>query len=174
MDIKPFLLFSTHGEYLEKYKTLLRSFKRINIELDSELYFSFRPKVYISHNELVLCACMAIEGFLNFYGARRTYGNWYKENLERIGVTEKLSIIAALYFKDYYSPILIRLKKRTRKLFDTRNSIVHIKSKSITSRDFPAMAKEELIDMSKFSSRILYDFKCYFKSQDPNLAERYF
>lgn len=81
-----------------------------------------------------LFICMTIEAFLNHYGSKRLLENYYKRNLERIGITEKLSLLLLIFFDiklESNDPLL----KRTRNLFDRRNQLVHPKTREIeTSR----------------------------------------
>ena len=75
-----------------------------------------------------LFACLAIEGFINHYGVRRLGQNFYKTTIERIGLTEKISILYLLCFEkrlENNGPLL----KSIRKMFDVRNSIVHPKTR---------------------------------------------
>jgi hypothetical protein len=75
-----------------------------------------------------LFLCMTIESFLNHYGTKRLGESYYKRNLERIGITEKLSLLMAVCNQaklEAKDPVLIKL----RALFDRRNSLVHPKTK---------------------------------------------
>lgn len=94
-----------------------------------------------------LFACMAIEGFINHYGTVRLGEEAYKALLERMGITEKLSLIYLLCFEKKVliadSPI-----KQIRKLFDQRNSLVHPKTKELTPDN---MASHIYVHPSKLS-----------------------
>jgi hypothetical protein len=75
-----------------------------------------------------LFLCMAIESFINHYGTKRLGEDYYKRNLERIGITEKLSLVAVVCNQtklEAKDPLLIKL----RALFDRRNSLVHPKTR---------------------------------------------
>jgi len=78
----------------------------------------------------LLFACMTLEGFINHYGVRRLGESFYKRNLERVGITEKVSIlILACCHKSIEQDN--DLIKKTRDLFDARNRLVHPKSREI-------------------------------------------
>jgi len=75
-----------------------------------------------------LFLCMTIESFINHYGTKRLGEEYYKRNLERIGITEKLSLLVAVCHQtklDAKDPLLVKV----RFLFDKRNSLVHPKTK---------------------------------------------
>lgn len=68
--------------------------------------------------------CMAVEGFLNYYGVKRLGEAFYKRNIERLGITEKLSVLMIScqgLELDQDSSLI----KDVRRVFDARNSIVH-------------------------------------------------
>ena len=78
----------------------------------------------------LLFSCIAIEGFLNYYGVRRMDEPFFKKNMERMGITEKLALVIAACCQkrlDEDDEIL----KEIRWLFDERNSLIHPKSKDI-------------------------------------------
>jgi roadblock/LC7 domain-containing protein len=75
-----------------------------------------------------LMACMAVEGLINNYGTRRLGEDFYKKNLERLGITEKLSVLMLICLGvalDKNDPIIAKV----RSLFDSRNRLVHPKTK---------------------------------------------
>jgi len=105
-----------------------------------------REEAYRYATSSILFACMTVEGLVNDYGTIRLGGDFYKRNLERVGITEKLSLIILICIgvklekKD-------ELFKRTRKLFDKRNSLVHPKTKEFDfrrSEDFITLHPSEL------------------------------
>lgn len=77
-----------------------------------------------------LFVCMAVEGFINYYGTKRLGEKTYKKLLERVGITEKLSLVYLLRFEvmlDSNSQMI----KGIRTIFDKRNALVHPKAKEI-------------------------------------------
>jgi hypothetical protein len=93
-----------------------------------------------------LFLCMTIESFINHYGTKRLGETYYKRNLERIGITEKLSLLMAVCNQtklDAKDPLLLKL----RALFDRRNSLVHPKTKEFNpekSEDFISKHPREI------------------------------
>lgn len=81
-----------------------------------------------------LFVCMAIEGFINFYGVKRLGEAAYKRVLERIGITEKLTILYLLCFEESLDPNG-EIIKPIRKVFDQRNALVHPKAKELNSEN---------------------------------------
>ncbi len=92
-------------------------------------------EAYRSATSAHLFSCMAIEGFVNFYGTKRLGQDLFKPILERIGITEKLSLIYLVCFEKRILPSE-QLIKDIRKIFDQRNSLVHPKTKEVTSENF--------------------------------------
>jgi hypothetical protein len=79
-----------------------------------------------------LFSCMTVEAFINHYGVKRLGESFYKKNIERIGITEKLSILVLTCFnmslqKDN------ELVKKIRELFNIRNQLVHPKTKEFNA-----------------------------------------
>lgn len=77
-----------------------------------------------------LFGCMCFEGFLNFYGVKRLGELFYKRRMERLGITEKLSLLALAcegVLLEPDSPLLVRV----RELFDRRNALMHPKTREI-------------------------------------------
>lgn len=75
-----------------------------------------------------LFVCMALEGFINFYGTKRLGEKTYKRLLERLGITEKIALIYLLCFEvnlDAKNDII----RNVRAIFDQRNALVHPKTK---------------------------------------------
>src|SRR3990172_5241 len=77
-----------------------------------------------------LFVCMTIEGLINHYGTVRLGEKFFKINLERVGITEKLSLILLICFgiKVNQNDFII---KETRALFDKRNRLVHPKTREL-------------------------------------------
>lgn len=99
----------------------------ISHELNSIMHKAFQE--YVS---LIVFACMAFEGFVNYYGVKKLGQSFYKRNIERLGITEKLSAILAICGGILIEPTST-LIQNARSLFDKRNSLVHPKTKEITS-----------------------------------------
>lgn len=79
-----------------------------------------------------LFLCMTLEAFINHYGTKRLGERYYKINLERIGITEKLSLLVAVCHQttlDAKHPLL----QKIRTLFDKRNKLVHPKTREFDS-----------------------------------------
>ena len=78
-----------------------------------------------------LYVCMAIEGFINYYGVKRLGESFYKRVLERMGITEKLMLIYLLCFNHKLETegAIVNLIRRT---FDQRNALVHPKTKEFS------------------------------------------
>jgi hypothetical protein len=75
-------------------------------------------------------ACMAVEAFLNYYGVRRLGEEFYKRNLERLGINQKLEILITICTQELVEDKdeIVLIVKR---MFDRRNSLVHPKSKKV-------------------------------------------
>ncbi|MFH1059712.1 MAG: hypothetical protein V1797_13690 [Pseudomonadota bacterium] len=74
--------------------------------------------------------CMTLEAFINYYGIKRMGEKYYKKNLERLGITEKVAIIALSCSGILLEPDCDIIKK-LRKLFDKINQLVHPKAREI-------------------------------------------
>lgn len=100
----------------------------------SENIFEMHGEAYRHATIFHLFACMAIEGFLNVYGVRRLGGDFYKESIERIGITEKFAVIGAIsaVWDIRQHP---EIRNDLRILFDKRNSLVHPKAKEFFSHN---------------------------------------
>ncbi|HLM68934.1 MAG TPA: hypothetical protein VK358_15455 [Longimicrobium sp.] len=70
---------------------------------------------------------MSVEAFLNFYGVVRLGERFYKDNLQKAGATEKLSLLLALCDGVELDPSS-DLWRTVRALFDRRNALVHPKT----------------------------------------------
>lgn len=92
-------------------------------------------EAYRSATSTHLYSCMTIEGFTNYYGTKRLGEDLFKPILERVGITEKLSLIYLVCFEKRILPS-DKLVKDIRKIFDQRNSLVHPKTKEVTSQNF--------------------------------------
>ena len=75
-------------------------------------------------------AAMSVEAFLNFYGVVRLGEAVFRDNLQRVGVTEKLTLLLAMcdgveLERDS------ELWRTVRGLFDRRNALVHPKAREL-------------------------------------------
>ncbi|WP_171956528.1 hypothetical protein [Stenotrophomonas maltophilia] len=77
-----------------------------------------------------LFVCMALEGFLNAYGVRRLGERFYQQNLERVGITEKLAILGLCCRQWTITPDSDAYRD-FRQLFDDRNRLVHPKTREV-------------------------------------------
>lgn len=75
-----------------------------------------------------LFVCMALEGFINAYGVRRLGERFYQQNLERVGITEKLAILGLCCRQWTIAPDS-DVYRDFRQLFDDRNRLVHPKTR---------------------------------------------
>lgn len=81
-----------------------------------------------------LFSCITIEGFVNYYGVRKFGESFYKEHIERLDIFKKIAIVTAINNKKLIlnsSEIL----KRAKFLFDTRNMLVHPKTKEFNLKE---------------------------------------
>jgi hypothetical protein len=93
----------------------------------------------------ILFACMAIEAFINNYGVRRLGEEYFRKNLERIGITEKFSLLLlachGLLTEKSDSPLV-----GLRAMFDTRNQLVHPKAKEFSFELIEQKSREPSIE----------------------------
>lgn len=112
-------------------------------------------QTYISHktealNEVadqafvssLLFACMAVEAFINHYGVKRLGERFFRKNLERLGITEKFSILVlachgVMISKDDQTLLTLRA------MFDTRNQLVHPKTREFSFKVLEEYARQE-------------------------------
>jgi hypothetical protein len=125
--------FELHIENLSHEESRIRSESGEMSEADINSYISYctgniEMEAYRAFTSANIYICMAIEGFLNYYGTIRLGESLYKRLLERVGITEKLSIIFLLCFQKRVSDDDLLLCS-IRKIFDKRNTYVHPKAK---------------------------------------------
>jgi hypothetical protein len=97
-----------------------------------------------------LFACMAIEALLNYYGTRLVGEIFYKQNLERLTITQKIAVLIALGSNNLIEKndqLIIRMQK----FFEARNQLVHPKSREIKSSNIEEVENKNPkdIDMSQ-------------------------
>ncbi len=154
-------------KYEEHYSTLTKLEETLKTELkhiadperDDLIYvktYQIRQMCHESAVSMHLFLCMTIEAFVNHYGVRRLGEAFYKQNLERVGITEKIALIIATCFqKTIPKDNLIILKSRA--LFDKRNQFVHPKSKEINQNNLMNLANLHPKDFPVY--RFLNDFE---------------
>jgi hypothetical protein len=76
----------------------------------------------------VIWACAAIEAFVNEEGAAWVGPDWYKKNVERGRIEEKIQVLYALKYRQLLPSKLPQLKQ-VNLLFDLRNELVHPKAR---------------------------------------------
>ena len=101
---------------------------------------------YREATSTLLFACMTLEGFLNHYGVRRLGELFYKKNIERVGITEKVSILILTCCHKSIGQDS-NLIKKTRDLFDARNQLVHPKSREIHSQNLDEFVRNHPRDI---------------------------
>jgi len=77
-----------------------------------------------------LFGCIAFEGFLNFYGVKRLGEEFYKRQIERLGITEKVPVLI-LSCRGLLLEADSAILTNVRHLFDARNKLVHPKAREI-------------------------------------------
>jgi hypothetical protein len=105
-------------------------------------------------------ACMAVEAFLNLYGVQRLGEKFYKRNLERLGISEKLKILVTMCTQE----ILEDEDETTqiaRRMFDRRNSLVHPKAKEING--FSDLIPFESTNHLKRAEEAVEEMELFFK-----------
>lgn len=142
--------YSSHYECawlcLYDFEATLKALKEREISLENEArkvppeyYTSFmmhhtddlHTNAYRAATSAHLYVCMAIEGFINYYGVKRLGESFYKRVLERMGITEKLMLIYLLCF-DHKLEAEGAIMKPIRRIFDQRNALVHPKTKEFS------------------------------------------
>lgn len=142
-------------EYINEKENIINEFGEEQSYLDAIIHGKLSEKeeeLDMLSNCIVLFSCMAIEGFLNYYGVRRLGENFYKRNIERLGITEKLQLIL-LSCTGYLSKKDDKIIKTIRVIFDLRNSLIHPKSKDLTVKGISNLiyggefSEEEVMNM---------------------------
>src|SRR5690349_14750711 len=81
-----------------------------------------------------LFACMTVESFLNYYGVQKLGEQYYKRNLERLGISQKLETLIAISTQELLDE-KDEIVTTVRRMFERRNRLAHPKSKEITIDD---------------------------------------
>lgn len=127
-------------------------------ECSSELWKLVRKRDLLSDSTRTFSA-MAVEAFLNFYGVVRLGEKEFSSHFEKLGLTPKLRqllLICDGISLDEKDPIVICL----RQLAETRNSLLHPKTKELTGFvsakdrtdgiDIPSVAQNAVRNMDAF------------------------
>ena len=89
-----------------------------------------------------LYACLSIEGFVNYYGTVRLTEAVFKRLVERMGITEKISLLYLLCFDEDLSA-KSEMLKNIRTVFDARNAMVHPKTKEVNHENFETFVQRD-------------------------------
>lgn len=89
-------------------------------------------------------SAMALEAFLNDYGARKLGDNYFYDNYESLPPTAKLQLISQMLFSIHVDKGGI-IYASVARLIKERNKLVHSKSKKFTG-----MSEEEYIEFQQF------------------------
>lgn len=79
----------------------------------------------------VIWTCSTIEAFVNSEGTTWLGEAFYKDNLERLGILQKIHMLYALKYRVRLQRKLGRLS-HVSKLFELRNSLVHPKTREVS------------------------------------------
>jgi hypothetical protein len=88
---------------------------------------------------------MAIESFVNYYGTVRLSEEIYKRLFERLGITEKISLIYLIFFGEDLGA-KSALIKSIRAMFDARNAMVHPKTRELDYDNLGAFVQADPSD----------------------------
>jgi hypothetical protein len=146
------------------------------LKVDSREYDEDSQYSYIYHNTIedrtqlahlcivsMLFSCMTVEAFVNLYGVLRMGDEFYKRNIERSGISQKLEVIIAIGKQELLSKNE-EIALVARRMFDKRNQLVHPKTVEVNSLDkisqlkpvpFLLDAQSMVDDMKKFFEKFL-------------------
>lgn len=119
-----------------------------------------------------LFSCMAVEAFLNLYGVKRLGQDFYKQNIERVGITEKLEILIAIGQQELLAGGN-KLTKLVRSMFDRRNQLVHPKTKEIRLSEDGKINWPQIYDELEKAEELVSAMDSFFKllkELDPDIA----
>jgi len=94
---------------------------------------------------LVIWTCCAIEAFVNEEGVSWLGDSFYKKNLERLGICEKIAVLYALKYAKRLQEDHAVLKD-VKKVFDFRNQLVHPKARSFKKNPDPSDSLRSHLD----------------------------
>jgi hypothetical protein len=124
----PVILYWRGLEHLAREWERTKSFASAETDIDALLEYLFWRK------NLVIWACCAIEAFANEVGVSWLGESFYKQNLERLGICEKVAILYALKYGKRLAEADETLRA-VRTLFDFRNRLVHPKTRNVREAD---------------------------------------
>jgi len=163
-----------YGDYATLTKRLTKSEKRHQKKghacesLVFHLTYDLHQASYRAATSTHLFACLAMEGFLNFYGVRRLGEPYYKAEIERLPIAKKLEKIFLTVFGEPPSDLLAKSVLET---FQLRNNLVHPKTQEITSSNIETFIDPHPRDhYVKKSMRTLNDFALELCANDPDLS----
>jgi len=107
---------------LAKAEDSLRSNGNTSESLIHHLTDDLRTAAYRSAASTHLYACLAMEGFLNFYGVRRLGGWYFKDKILKLSIIPKMDKLFDLCFKKTPGKAF---SAAVRKTFQARNKLVH-------------------------------------------------
>jgi hypothetical protein len=102
----------------------------------------------------VIWACSTIEVFVNSEGTSWLGEGFYKDNLERLGVVQKIHTLYALKYQVRLPRKLGRLTFVS-KLFELRNTLVHPKTHEVTNEEIGKHKCTPLDELMKMEFRHL-------------------
>ena len=181
---KDYVLFAK--QLLAEFETVLDELRQAEDKSRSEFEATGLPPdmldsyVHDKHDELhdlayrtaischIFC-CMAIEGFANMYGVRRLGEEFYKRNVERLGIVEKVSVIGACC-QQWDLHAHPDVAKNLRSLFDARNRLVHPKTQEFRQERIEANIYRHPSEIPISDNFALFK-SCiaFFRSADPDL-----
>ena len=184
--------FTYHKAALSALEELVR--KAVNLQVHVEelksqyqdphyvfyLTMDRREKLEVLSVTVEIFCCMSVEAFLNFYGFVRLGEEFFKQNYERIGITQKLGALLATS-QQILLPKDAEITKLVRKMFDRRNALVHPKTKEVDlskpapETDIIAEAQQRVSEMKQFYQLFVgYDSEAeqIISMLDPSQADR--
>lgn len=117
-----------HGEYINLIRELAEAEDAHRLRgttcesLIQHLTDDLNTAAYRSATSTHLYACLAMEGFLNYYGVRRLGGQHFQDNILKLSISEKMKAIFHLCFG---APPSKKLIKAVQSTFQKRNKLVH-------------------------------------------------
>jgi hypothetical protein len=98
--------------------------KNYNEERNLDRYL----EISIYNDLFIILGCAMIELWVNSFGIHLLNEDYYHKNIERMGIIEKIKILIAIHKKEEIDDNN-EIIKDIRKLFDSRNRLVHPKAK---------------------------------------------
>ena len=146
--------------YLEK-EQILRNYEE---ERNLERYI----EISIYNSLFIILGCAMIELWINSFGIHLLNEDYYHKNIERMGIVEKIKILIAIHKKEEIDDNNENIKN-IRKLFDSRNGLVHPKAKRLKESLMEDLAFDpKKIDNKDylFVKKTLRDTQKFFKDNE--------